>query len=234
MPRLILLHSPLLGPQSWRPTAAELARRGRSMLTPRLPPLLEVTGGFYADLAAAAAAAITADGEEPAILALHSAAGELAPSIAAALGAALAGVIFVDAILPHPGRSWLDTAPAALREQLTAGAQQGLLPAWDGWWPPGALEKLAPDADLRAALIAELEPLPLAYFEEVAPEITFDAPCAYLQLSGAYEEEGRRAVRLGWPVVRLPATHLAPATQPRAVATALETLTDRLCERADA
>lgn len=234
MPRLILLHSPLLGPQSWRPTAAELARRGRSMLTPRLPPLLEVTGGFYADLAAAAAAAIAAEGEEPAILALHSAAGELAPSIAAALGAALAGVIFVDAILPHPGRSWLDTAPAALREQLTAGAQQGLLPAWDGWWPPGALEKLAPDADLRAALIAELEPLPLAYFEEVAPEITFDAPCAYLQLSGAYEEEGRRAVRLGWPVVRLPATHLAPATQPRAVATALETLTDRLCERADA
>jgi len=204
------------------------------MLTPRLPPLLEVTGGFYADLAAAAAAAIAAEGEEPAILALHSAAGELAPSIAAALGAALAGVIFVDAILPHPGRSWLDTAPAALREQLTAGAQQGLLPAWDGWWPPGALEKLAPDADLRAALIAELEPLPLAYFEEVAPEITFDAPCAYLQLSGAYEEEGRRAVRLGWPVVRLPATHLAPATQPRAVATALETLTDRLCERADA
>lgn len=234
MTRLILLHSPLLGPQSWRPTAEELARRGRSVLTVRLPPLLEIAGGYYADLASSAAASIAADGEGPVVLVLHSAAGALAPSLAAALGAPLAGVIFVDAILPHPGRSWLDTAPAGLREQLTAGAQQGLLPAWDGWWPPGALEKLAPDADLRAALIAELEPLPLAYFEEVAPVMSFDAPCAYLQLSGAYEEEARRAVRLGWPVVRLPATHLAPATQPLAVATALETLTDRLCEQADA
>jgi len=150
-----------------------------------------------------------------------SASGALAPSVAAALSAPLTGVIFVDAILPHPGRGWLDTAPPALKAQLAAGAQQGLLPAWDGWWPPGALERLVPDAELRAAIIADLEPLPLAYFEEPAPADDLSAPCAYLQLSGAYEEEARRATRLGWPVVRLPATHLAVATQPLAVAAAL-------------
>jgi hypothetical protein len=145
----------------------------------------------------------------------------------------VAGVIFVDAILPHPGRGWLDTAPPGLKAQLAAGAQQGLLPAWDGWWPPGALERLVPDPELRAALIAELEPLPLAYFEEPAPVVEFEGPCAYLQLSSAYEEDARRAVRMGWPVVRLPATHLAVATQPQAVATALEGLVARLVETAD-
>jgi len=226
--RLILLHSPLLGPQSWAPTAEALSRRGHAVLAPRLPALLEVAGDYYADLGRAAASAIDADGEGPVILAVHSGSGALAPSVAAALSAPLTGVIFVDAILPHPGRGWLDTAPPALKAQLAAGAQQGLLPAWDGWWPPGALERLVPDAELRAAIIADLEPLPLAYFEEPAPADDLSAPCAYLQLSGAYEEEARRATRLGWPVVRLPATHLAVATQPLAVAAALESLMGRL------
>lgn len=234
MTRLVLLHSPLLGPHSWTPTADELARRGHAVLTPRLPALLEVAGDYYADLGRAASEAIAADGGDAVILAVHSGSGALAPSIAKALGdIPLAGVIFVDAILPHPGRGWLDTAPPSLKTQLEAGAQQGLLPSWDGWWPPGALERLVPDAALRQAIIDELEPLPLSYFEEPAPRDDLDCPCAYLQLSGAYEDEARRCTRLGWPVVRLPATHLATATQPQAVATALEGLVDRLTGTAD-
>ena len=118
----------------------------------------------------------------------------------------------------------MDTAPEAMRDQLRAGAQMGQLPPWDDWWQPGALDRLVSDAEIRAALVGELEPLPLAYFEERAPSGGLDAPGAYLQLSGSYEEEARMAGRQGWPVVRLPLNHLAPLTQPKAVAGAIASL----------
>jgi hypothetical protein len=142
-------------------------------------------------------------------------------------------VIFVDALLPHPGRSWFDGAPEAMRDQLRAGAQMGQLPPWDDWWPPGALEKLVPDAAAREALVGELEPLPLAYFEERAPTLGVTAPAAYLQLSGGYAEEARLAGRQGWPVVSLPLNHLATVSRPQAVAGALASLAARLTEAAD-
>lgn len=222
--RLVLLHSPLLGPLSWRAVVEALGARGRLAEAPAWPGLLEVAGDFYPALAEGLARTIDAGGAAPAILVAHSGAGALVPSIVAAAETPVAGVIFADAILPHPGKSWFETAPAALSVQLRGGAQQGLLPAWDAWWPPGALERLIPDETLRAALTDELEPLPAAYFEETAPELGLGAPCAYLRLSGAYEEEARQAVRRGWPVVRLPLHHLAMLTQAQAVANGLETL----------
>jgi hypothetical protein len=153
--------------------------------------------------------------------------------LAAHLRTRVAGVVLIDAILPHPGRSWFDTAPREMRDQLRAGAQMGQLPPWDDWWPPGALERLVPDAAVREALLAELEPLPIGYFEEPAPAIDFVRPAAYLRLSGGYEDEARLAGRQGWPVVSLPLNHLAPVTQPKAVASALASLAARLAETAD-
>jgi hypothetical protein len=133
-------------------------------------------------------------------------------------------IILVDAILPHPGLSWFDTAPAEMRAHLRAGAQDRRLPSWDQWWPPGALARLVPEEGLLAALTAELEPVPVDYFEEPAPELGLTGPCAYLQLSGAYDDEARVAGRLGWPTVRLPLNHLSMLTQPVAVASAIEGL----------
>lgn len=222
--RFVLAPSPLLGPASWDATAHALAERGHDVAVARPPALLEIGGDYYPALADALARAC--DGR--AVLVAHSGAGAVAPTAVKAAAGRLGAVVFVDAILPHPGRSWFDTAPPQLRAQLEAGAQQGLLPAWDGWWPPGALERLVPDEAARAAVIAELEPLPIAYFEEAAPPHELDAPAAYMQLSGAYEEEARRAIRLGWPVVRLPLNHLATVTQGPAVAGAIETLAGKL------
>jgi hypothetical protein len=185
-----------------------------------------VEGGFYDTLAAAMAAQIAADATAP-LLVAHSGAGALVPALAARLPR-VAGVIFVDALLPHPGVSWFDTAPQALRETLRSGVTGGLLPPWSDWWPPGALERLLPDAALRGALIAELEPIPAAFFEEAAPAIPLSTPAAYLKLSEAYEDEARLANRQGWPLVRLPLHHLAPLTDPLAVARSLEGLAERL------
>ncbi|HSV04593.1 MAG TPA: alpha/beta fold hydrolase [Phenylobacterium sp.] len=219
MPRFVLLPSPVLGPYSWRAVAEALG--GQVLALPRLSSL----GGSYYEQLAEAAAAQIAPGE-PAVLVAHSGAGALVPAVAARR--ALAGAILVDAILPHPGRSWFDTAPAELRHHLRSGARDGRLPAWDEWWPPGALERLVPDEAAREALIAELEPIPVAWFEEVAPAGESPERSAYLKLSEAYEDEARAANRLGWPLVRLPLNHLAPVSQPTAVASAITGLAERL------
>jgi len=231
-PGFLLLHSPLLGPLAWQEVAGELRRRGHAADAPAWPPLSSLAEDYYEGLAAGLANAL-APGGDGLVLAAHSGAGALMPALAARLGERVAGVVYVDAILPHPGRSWFATAPADMRERLRAGAQMGELPSWDEWWPPGALERLVPDAARRGALIAELEPLPIGYFEEPAPPATLDAPSAYLQLSGAYDDEGKAAGRYGWPLVRLPLHHLAMLTNPQPVAAALESLAQRLADPAD-
>ena len=62
----------------------------------------------------------------------------------------------------------------------------------------------------------------------IALWFTLTAPAAYLQLSGAYDDEGQYAVRQGWPVVRLPLHHLAMLTHAEAVAGAIHGLAERL------
>jgi pimeloyl-ACP methyl ester carboxylesterase len=221
--RFVLAPSPLLGPASLEPLAEGLRSLGHEADVAQLPALLSIEGDYYPALAAAVGAAL--DG---AVLVTHSGGGALAPSVVEAAGGRCAGAVLVDAILPHPGRSWLDTAPPALRTQLEAGAQQGLLPAWDGWWPPGALERLIPDEALRLKVISELEPLPLAFLQEAAPQAAELGRTGYVRLSGAYDNEARVAGRLGWPVVQLPLHHLATVTHGPAVAAAVEGLSRQL------
>ncbi|HEY8617816.1 alpha/beta fold hydrolase [Phenylobacterium sp.] len=220
--RFVLLHSPLLGPSSWRAVAAALHAAGHTAEAAAWPRLSSVSSDFYRTLADSLAGGLPQTGEPP-LLVAHSGAGALIPALSARLGH-VSGVVFCDAILPHPGQSWFDTAPAEMRAHLRSGAEDGRLPAWDQWWPPGALDRLVPDDCLRERLLAELEPLPVDYFEEPAPEAAYDGPQAYLRLSGAYETEAMLAGRQGWPVVRLPLNHLAILTQPDAVAAAVASL----------
>ena len=222
--RIVLLHSPLLGRLTWQAVAADLRGRGRAASAPRWPVLSSLTFDFYRSLATALADEL---GESPAIVVAHSGAGALIPALESAWGG-LRGVIFADAILPHPGRSWFDTAPPQLADSLRAGAEFGMLPAWDRWWPPGALERLVPDAALRDPLVSELTALPLDYFAEPAPTMELSVPAAFLRLSGAYDDEARGATRQGWPVVNLPLHHLAMLTHPEAVASAIASLADKL------
>jgi hypothetical protein len=224
--RFVLLHSPLLGPLTWRAVAGALRAGGRVAETPAWTPLSAIDAAYYDVLAERMADQLLAEAAAP-ILVAHSGAGPLAAVLAARLPR-IAGVIFVDALLPHPGRSWFDTAPEGLSEKLRAGVMAGLLPPWSDWWPPGALERLVPDEATRGALIAGLEPIPAAYFEEPAPDTALAAPAAYLKLSEAYEDEARLANRWGWPLVRLPLHHLAPLTDSAAVARGLEGLAARL------
>jgi hypothetical protein len=220
--RLLLLHSPLVGPASWLRVAPELQARGHDVAVPDLTAVLADDGPYYPALAEAAAAASASES----ILVVHSGAGALVPAIAARRD--LSGAVFVDALLPHPGESWFAGVPEQLGARLRSLAKDGMLPPWHAWWPKGALEKLLPDRAIGAAFLAEQHELPLAYFEEAAPDVPLRTASAYLQLSEAYAADADVAAALGWPVARLDLHHLAVLTDPQTVAAKIEALASSL------
>jgi hypothetical protein len=192
---------------------------------------LDAQGGFYEAFAATAARQI--DG--PAILVAHSGAGGLVPSILRNAGGRVQAVIFVDALLPHPGRSWFDTVPAALATQLRREARAGRAPPWPSWLPSHLLERFLPESGMRESLTDDAPCVPVAFLEEPAPEDPPPAPphgCAYLQLSSAYDREAGQAREWGWPVERLDGHHLSIMVNPPAVAVALVDLASTLLELA--
>lgn len=159
-------------------------------------------------------------------LVVHSGAGGHAPSILAAMDRP-AGVTFADAILPHPGRSWIETAPPALAARLRRLAVDGVLPPWNQWFETDPLGTLLHDRRALDAFAAELPRVPLDWLETPAPVVEHWQPplMAYLQLSPAYDLEAAEAAAVGWPVRRLHLNHLAMLTHPDKVADELVSLT---------
>ena len=245
-PALVLVHSPLVAPLTWEPVAERLRRAGRVVVVPSLAGVIDDGPPYYRRLAGRVADEVArACTDSRVTLAGHSGAGALLPAIAAAIagrgedgvvgsggsgggtvGAGrgeVCGVIFVDAILPHPGQTWFETAPASLGEHLVGLAREGRLPRWNEWFPAEAVSALLPEAGLRERFVADLPELPLAYFYETAPHVACWPPahCAYLRLSEPYDEFADEAGRLGWPVRRENSDHLAMLTQPDRIAAVL-------------
>lgn len=230
-PTLVLVHSPLVGPSSWQPVAGELRARGHATIVPSATGVFEGAAPYYPRLATAIANEIDRhDDARRIVLVGHSGAGALLPAVANATAATVVGTIFVDALLPHPGLSWFDTAPAEIGEQLRGLAQDGLLPPWNEWFPPGTVEELLPDPAMLDRFREELPRLPLSYFEELAPEFPELLPSrgAYLRLSDAYSDEARQAEKEGWRVAHHPAHHLAVIAEPQEISAAIEELIDDL------
>ncbi|MDS1268953.1 hypothetical protein RIF23_01450 [Lipingzhangella sp. LS1_29] len=227
-PALVLVHSPLVGPTSWEPVAETLRGRGHRVVVPDLLPALRDSGPYYPRIARTVATGIDAHGadtvEEVALVA-HSGAGALVPAIAAAAQSTVTVPVsvFVDALLPHPGRSWFDTVPPELGSQLLDRATDGFLPPWPEWFPPGAVAGLLPEAEMRSRFLAEVPRLPVDYTTEVPPDCADPDPdrCAYLQLSEAYTAEANQVAAAGWAVRHHDAHHLAILTDPESVASAI-------------
>jgi hypothetical protein len=71
---------------------------------------------------------------QPAILIGHSGAGALLAAAGAIIDQ-VRGYIFVDAGLPIPGQTWMETVPPDRAAQLPEMADdQGWLPPWPQWW----------------------------------------------------------------------------------------------------
>jgi pimeloyl-ACP methyl ester carboxylesterase len=226
--RVVLVHSPLVGRGTWEPVATDLAEAGYPVVIPDLSGAVSAGPPYHlrqAEVIAGSAA------DQPALLVGHSRAGPLLATAGAMLGGGVRGYIFVDARLPRPGCSWIDTAPPGLVAQLreTAGPQ-GRLPPWSQWWGEEELAALLPDPAVRQHFAAGCPRLPLAMFEEIHPPVPGwpDAPGGYLQLSEAYEDEAAKAGELGWPVRRELSHHLALLTEPGRVARLVRELIGQL------
>ena len=216
---LLFVHSPVAGPTTWTATAKTLQQNGFCCVVPDLTSVT-ATGAPYYPALAAAAGAVVDDSADPVIMIAHSAAGALLPAIAECVGERTRCAVFVDAMLPQPGRSWFDTAPPGSEATLRRLAVDGFLPPYNEWFPPGALEALVPDPAVRRRLAAESPRLPVAYFEEPAPRSRFAASvsCAFLRLGAPFERAAKKADRLGWWVARRRWDHLRMMSDPTAVA----------------
>ncbi|RKT57006.1 hypothetical protein C8E97_5720 [Saccharothrix australiensis] len=214
----VLVHSPYLGPASLRPLAGALAAPGRPVLLPDLRVTVNAAPVHQRLIGAFADAVGDSPVEGDLVLVGHSGAGPLLPAFADALESPVTGLVFLDAELPTPGRSWRDDAPAERMAHLRAIARDGLMPRWDRWFAPEALSAMVPDVRLLEEIVGEAPEVPLAFLKEPRPTVGWAGPCGYLRLSGAYGDACAEARGLGWPVRELDAHHLAAASAPERVA----------------
>jgi hypothetical protein len=210
--KLVLLHSPLVGPGTWRLLAPALVMRGFQVVVPDYSAVMRGEPPYYLNLVRTARAAIAPDDSAKTILIGHSGAGALLPAIAE--GGLVHGAIFMDALLPHPALSWFATAPDSLNKRLMSLARDGQVPPWHQWWPQGAVAAMFSRAADYEQFAAELHTLPIGYFNEAAPEIALpeNFPSAYLQLGPGCAAEAGLAESWGWPVLRAALHHLAMLT----------------------
>jgi hypothetical protein len=219
---VLLVHSPLVGPATWRPVADQLRAAGRHTIVPSLLGVATAPRPrwrFAVDTAVAAAAPTAArDDVRTLVVVGHSGAGLLLPAIGAAVGSRLSAYVFVDAALPPP--SGHATAEPAFVERMRALSTEGLLPPWSQWWGRDIMTDLVPDSALRAEIDAELPRLPIDYYEDpiLIPSGWDAARVAYLQFSPAYERQSQEARERGFIVDRLEGGHLHMAVEPQRVA----------------
>lgn len=135
---VVLVHSPLLGPSTWRWVGEQLADRGHEVAVPDLRAAAS-TGDPQAFVTAAAAGAH----EAPALLVGHSGAGWLLPCIGDAMSVRPQRLVFVDAGIPPCAGG--TTVSADFLPQLRRLARRGLLPPWSQWWDRDMLAELLPD-----------------------------------------------------------------------------------------
>ena len=97
-------------------------------------------------------------------------------------------------------------------------------------WGDAVFGALVSDPALAEALRAEMRSLPFEFFRSKVPVPPAwpTHPCAYLQLSAAYDADAAEARRRGWSVARRDGSHLDPATRPEPTAVALDRLLEQM------
>ncbi|MEU4221214.1 alpha/beta hydrolase [Actinoplanes sp. NPDC026623] len=216
----VLVHSPLVGPATWKPVATRLIAHGATAVVPSLldvpwaeppfwPRITELVAGKVAGLSAG----------RPVVLVAHSNAGLFVPVIAAALTRPVAGCLFVDARLPAR-RGSTPVGAADRREFLREKAEDGLLPPWTTWFDESVVAPMFPDRETREAVEAEQPRLPLSYYEQriPVPDGWDGRPCGYLLFGPPYEEVANEAAARGWAVERMTGRHLHQVVDPDGVA----------------
>jgi pimeloyl-ACP methyl ester carboxylesterase len=207
-----------------------LVHRGIAVALPDLDGDEDGEQPLWAQHADAGAHAIRALDPGRAVLVAHSGAGPLVAAIRTAARRAVAGYVFVDAGLPNGTRP--RKGVGAFAEELDRLYATGRrFPDWTD----EILRPLVPDPARREALLRDLRPQPLSFWNEVLPVFDGwpDAPCAYLRFvpNPAYEEAAAAARAAGWPYRELTGGHFHMLVDPVAVAEALVSVTAEMPPR---
>ena len=207
LPLIVLLPSPLLGPESLVDVGNVLLSRGHRVTvadTAAADSIQAVTRAFMEAVPE----------REPVILVPHSNAGLYVPQLVQQR--TVACCVFVDAALP-PREGSAVSASRERRDWLAAMAgDDGRLPGWTRWWDDEVVTGLFPDDAVRTRLESAQPSLPLSYFDEEIPvPAGWDAvPSAYVAFGDTYAEEVASARGRGWPVRTLAGQHLHLLTAP--------------------
>ncbi len=222
----VLIHSPLVGPTSWRWVADGLSKLSHTVI---VPSLLDGAAAGSWELRVDAAAAQTATGDDEVVLVGHSGAGPLLPLIGDAMKRRPRQLVFVDAGVP-PEHGDTALIPDDFAAHVRSLARNGVVPPWSDWFGPEAIAALVPDAERRRAVVADMPEIPLRYFDAriILPEGWSDATNgASVLLSAIYRPDALEARSRGWPVVDLDGGHMDVVTRPAQVADAIDVLTRR-------
>lgn len=220
----VLIHSPLVGPLTWSKVAKELHRHGYAVCIPHLADSDEVPLPYWEQEAASAARYISeVPLDAPLVLVAHSGAGPILPAIRQVIRHDVQAYIFVDAGIPHDGLTRLDLMALeseeradGFRKHLAAG---GSFPNWSD----DELRQIIPDRETRRALLGELFPRKLRFYDERIPAFSGweKTPCGYIKFSAAYAAQFRHAQETGWAAREIPGGHFHMLVEPTRVATAI-------------
>jgi hypothetical protein len=215
--RFVLVHSPVVGPSTWRWVADALRSQAHEAIVPNLvAAALAGDPGVFAQAAAKAA-----DSDKDTIIVGHSGAGAVLPLVAARMRVKPPRMVFVDAGVPPCEGTF--SAGGDFLATLRDLAVNGVLPVWSQWWGEGVLDDLIRDDRRRREIEKELPQVPLAFYETPI-ELSLDwcsSAGAYVLLSEAYRLDAGRAASLGWPVVERPGEHLDIVNDEGAIASIL-------------
>lgn len=216
----ILIHSPLVGPLTWRLVAGEMRQRGLNVLVPALEDLPDSTEPFWKQHAKSVSPALKHIPDKTSLtLVAHSGAGPLLPAIRQLLPNPVNAYVFVDAGIPRDHASRLDLMKSEdpewandFQKELERGER---FPTWSF----EDLQEVIPDESLRGQMVAEFHPRGLDFFTESIPvfEGWPDAPCIYIQFSAPYDRPADQARQAGWQVHKLEAGHFHMLVDPKAV-----------------
>ena len=172
MANYLLIHGAWHGPWCWGAVTTGLERQGHSVAIPTLPGLNQETqaraGSF--GLADHIDAVLTAIDNIPGrlILVAHSYAGMIARALESLRRDRLCHVVYLEAVIPEPGRSLLEMQPEGAPETLRALTRE--TPHGAVLAPPNVAQRFAiTDTQLAAEIQSQLLPQPMRTLTDPLP-----------------------------------------------------------------
>ena len=225
----ILIHSPLVGPLFWKPTAAALTAAGCAAITPRITSPADRAGSYLRLHVDQIVDQLPNMLDLDVFLVAHSGAGALLPALRVDM-ALSPDMIFVDCDLPEQGKSRFDQFPPEALAAFRGEARSGMLPVL---WSEADLQSTLVCADIRRCFVEELRPTPLRVYEEPIPVGigVEERDHGYVLLTGQYQDSFDIASARGWVTERHESSHFHPLNDPAQMAEVLASVATRFGER---